>query len=43
LKLDSMLEALATLLEHGVETLGLGNCARESVENEAVACIKIHS
>lgn len=37
LQLNGVLERLIPLLEHGVETLGLGDGAREAVEDEPKA------
>ena len=36
LELNSVLELLLALLEHFVETLGLGDSAREPIEDEAI-------
>ena len=36
LELDSVLELLVALLEHTVQTLGLGDGAGEAVENETI-------
>lgn len=36
LELDGVLQGLTPLLQHGIETLGLGDSAREAVENKPV-------
>lgn len=40
LKLDGVVEGLVFCGEHGVQALGLGDSAREAVENESKEFVK---